>query len=637
MRVQTDGKSFVLGAACFPFRGVKYRAPARPAGPAKDEALPLEHDLAAMAATGYSVVSLPPPPPRAVEILAASGMKCMLDLEDLHLERLESGSRRAGRKFARETAAELRPLVAAMASSGVLIGVIVNAASPPAASRAQRSAEYLAMLLRDIDPCLLAAWRTEAPLEAACPAEFDFLVADCRVQRWDDLPGTLMASHSAVGDRPLVLGRVRLADGPPSPPPDAAWLADQTLRSGAAGLLSPEPARSDESEPEPNVIAASPRTVRDLNVDWPGVSVVISAYNAAATLEECLAHCDRLEYPRLEVIVVNDGSTDATAEIARRHSNARLINIPQSGLSTARNVGWRSASGELVAYLDADAYPSPDWPFYLALAALGGHAGGAGGPNVPPKDEPLSARVVAQSPGGPVPQLLTPSTAAHLPGCNMAFWRALLERLEGFDAVVDGSEDLEFEWRVAEAGLSLAYHPAALVWHRRRPGLRAYARQQRRYGRGQAILERRYPDRFPRGHRLRRAARRLRGLTTERSEAGTRVHYASLPAAGGTIDVLLHQWGIPAACVVCSTTPLGLLRRPLAVPGASAAAVLALIFASDVARAGSGRSSQRSLSFRVRVAAFRLIRPLAFRWGHLEGLFESLPSPTDGAPRRHCP
>src|SRR5204863_479913 len=81
------------------------------------------------------------------------------------------------------------------------------------------------------------------------------------------------------------------------------------------------------------------------------ITVVICAYNAAVTLDECLTATCALEYPNLEVLVVDDGSTDATAAIARRHPRARLVQIPHAGLSVARNAGARAATGEIVAYL----------------------------------------------------------------------------------------------------------------------------------------------------------------------------------------------------------------------------------------------------------------------------------------------
>src|SRR6185437_15434568 len=81
---------------------------------------------------------------------------------------------------------------------------------------------------------------------------------------------------------------------------------------------------------------------------WPRVSVVVCAYNAADTLEDNLTSLDNLTYPDYEVVLVNDGSRDATSEIARRHPRVRLIEVPNAGLSAARNVGLAEATGEIV-------------------------------------------------------------------------------------------------------------------------------------------------------------------------------------------------------------------------------------------------------------------------------------------------
>jgi glycosyltransferase involved in cell wall biosynthesis len=128
--------------------------------------------------------------------------------------------------------------------------------------------------------------------------------------------------------------------------------------------------------------------VRDLEVDWPAMTVVVCAYNASATVEECLTHARALDYPDLEVLLVDDGSTDDTADIAERvcagDPRMRVIRAAHQGLSGARNTGWQSASGDLVVYLDSDAFPTPEWPYYLAIGLDGPLVGGVGGPNLPP-------------------------------------------------------------------------------------------------------------------------------------------------------------------------------------------------------------------------------------------------------------
>ena len=86
----------------------------------------------------------------------------------------------------------------------------------------------------------------------------------------------------------------------------------------------------------------------------PLVSVVVPAYRAERFLGAALDSVDRQTYPHVELIVVDDGSDDASAEIADAHTGARVLREPHRGVSAARNAGIEVAQGELVAFLDAD-------------------------------------------------------------------------------------------------------------------------------------------------------------------------------------------------------------------------------------------------------------------------------------------
>ncbi len=88
--------------------------------------------------------------------------------------------------------------------------------------------------------------------------------------------------------------------------------------------------------------------------------MVVCTYNSENTLRDCFDGLRTLEYPDYEVIVVNDGSTDRTDEITREYG-FRLISTENRGLANARNAGLQAATGEIVAYIDADARPDPHW------------------------------------------------------------------------------------------------------------------------------------------------------------------------------------------------------------------------------------------------------------------------------------
>jgi len=93
----------------------------------------------------------------------------------------------------------------------------------------------------------------------------------------------------------------------------------------------------------------------------PRFSVVIPAFNAAATLVRAIESVRAQSWPAHEIIVVDDGSTDATADVARQFGGAvRLIQQPNSGVSVARNAGAAAASGDWLAFLDADDWHARD-------------------------------------------------------------------------------------------------------------------------------------------------------------------------------------------------------------------------------------------------------------------------------------
>ena len=88
------------------------------------------------------------------------------------------------------------------------------------------------------------------------------------------------------------------------------------------------------------------------------VSVVIPAYNARATLDETLLSIRSQTHRALEIIVVDDGSSDDTFSIAERHasidSRVQVLAQANAGVAAARNAGWRRAHSELIAFVDAD-------------------------------------------------------------------------------------------------------------------------------------------------------------------------------------------------------------------------------------------------------------------------------------------
>ena len=101
--------------------------------------------------------------------------------------------------------------------------------------------------------------------------------------------------------------------------------------------------------------------MQDSNVNSPLLSVIIPMYNCAPVIVRCM---DSIDYPDCEIIVVNDGSRDSGADVveqyAATHPHVRLINKPNGGVSSARNLGIENAKGKYIVFVDADDYLSKD-------------------------------------------------------------------------------------------------------------------------------------------------------------------------------------------------------------------------------------------------------------------------------------
>src|SRR5262249_28122863 len=320
----------------------------------------------------------------------------------------------------------------------------------------------------------------------------------------------------------------------------------------------------------------------------------------------------------------------------------RLIRTPNRGLSSARNTGMAAATGEIVAYIDDDAYPDPHWLTYLAHTFTTTEHPAVGGPNIPPPADGPIATCVAHAPGGPAHVLLSDTVAEHIPGCNMAFRRECLEAIGGFDVQFrTAGDDVDVCWRLQQRGWTLGFHAAAMVWHHRRNSVRAYWRQQRGYGRAEALLERKWPEKYNlAGHPAWAGRVYGRGLAKLGSWFGGRIYQGSWGSA--PFQSLYQPVPNPLAPVIAMPewflvigalgvpTLAGTLWKPLLVGlpllalAVGVSLVRAWVSAGDVTH-GRPRPNGERLALRGLAAILHLLQPLARLRGWLSQ--ESRPDP----------
>src|SRR5262245_54452424 len=577
MHPRTAGKFIETAGERFLIKGVCYGtfAPSDDHGnfpPLKQ----VQADLTLMAQSGFNTVRTYTVPSVAfLDEAARLGLRVMIGLPwSQHVAFLDDA--RLTRDIRREITAHVRMLGSHPAA--LLFGVGNEIPSSGVRwhghKRVTRFLEDICADAKSASPHSLLSYVNYPPTEYLELDCFDVCAFNVYLHREADLRAYLARLQQIAGPRPLLLaeaGADSIREGTDGQAAitamhvraafeeglcgavafswtDEWWRGGNQIDDWAFGLVDanrrPKPALASVTA----AFASAPFPETRMQT-WPRVSVVICAYNAGDTLDDCLESLGRLRYPDFEVIVVNDGSSDATGDIARRYP-VRLIEVPNGGLSAARNIGLSAATGEIVAYTDADVRVDQDWLTYLVQPFLTSDVVGAGGPNIVPRDDPFVAQCVARAPGGPTHVLLDDRIAEHVPGCNMAFRREALLAIDGFNPVyLRAGDDVDVCWRLQAKKQRIGFAPSALVWHHHRPSIKAYWRQQAGYGEGEAWLEAHHPEKFVHGimlwhGRIYSPLPFIRSLTRQRVNSGiwgTAAFPSVYSTAAGTTELLPHS------------------------------------------------------------------------------------------------
>ncbi|PYP10549.1 MAG: glycosyl transferase [Gemmatimonadetes bacterium] len=659
------GKFLFVGDEKLYVRGVTYGAfTPDAAGNEYHDLATVERDFAQMAENGINAVRIPhTTPPRALlDIASRHGLWVMVGL---------SAEQYVGYLIDRPPGAPdiealIRNRVRACAGHPALLCYALGNEIPALVARwlgrgkVERYLERLYRIVKQEDPEGLVTYVNYPTTEYLRLPFLDFVCFNVYLESQERFEAYLARLQNIAGDRPLFmseLGLDALRNGDGGQARALDWQVRTAFAAGCGGVFvfawtdewyrhghdvedwSFGLTRADRS-PKPaleTVRLAFAEAPFAPSLPWPRISVVVCSCNGGRTIRDACEGLRRLDYPNYEVIVVDDGSTDGTAAIASEY-DVRLIRTPNRGLSSARNTGLAAATGEIVAYLDDDAYPDPHWLTYLAATFLSTSHVGVGGPNIAPAGDGPIAECVARAPGGPVHVLITDREAEHIPGCNMAFRTAFLEAVGGFDSRFrSAGDDVDVCWRLQDRGWTLGYHPAAVVWHHRRNSVRTYWRQQIGYGRAEAMLERKWPEKYNDVGHVRWTGRMYgSGLPYILGWRRARVYHGvwgaapfqSLYEPAPTLLASLPQmpeWHLMTATLVAIAT-LSVAWSPLrlALPLCLAAIVPSVAQAclgGARARFPAALSGKARLARRVLTAALHFIQPIARLRGRIqEGL-----------------
>lgn len=211
-------------------------------------------------------------------------------------------------------------------------------------------------------------------------------------------------------------------------------------------------------------------------MNLPKISVVVPAYNVSSYIEDALKSLQSQSFKDFEVLIVDDGSTDNTADVVKPYlandSRFHLLQKQNGGLSSARNYGIRHARGEYIALLDGDDVYHPDKlaNHYLHLeknpnVGVVYSASKAIRDDGKPTYIHLSGKPIDSD---PLKALLCKNFVGH--GSNAVFRRCLIDEIDEFDESLRSYEDLDFWLRVAATGKwQFQLEPKVLCYYRVRP------------------------------------------------------------------------------------------------------------------------------------------------------------------------
>jgi glycosyltransferase involved in cell wall biosynthesis len=522
-RVRIDGKFFRVGAQKFYPKGVTY-GPFQPdaAGHTYPSPERAAADFELMTQLGANCLRVYHVPPRwFLDLAHEHGLKVLVDYYwPKHMCFLDDAEYR---EFARQAT---RQAAEAVAGHPAVFALTLGNEIPPdiarwyGARRIEAFIDELAGLVKNVDPHLLVTFANFPPTEFLQPGNLDFVSFNVYLHAPGPFANYLDRLQSIAGGKPLVLTEFGIDSQREGEDHKAQILSGHIeigFRAGLAGMFIFSftddwhtgghqidnwffGLTTRDRQPKDSFRAVAEQFQRAPYFPLPAtpkVSVVVASYNGGRTLPACLDSLRHLHYPNYEVILVDDGSTDNTAQIASHYPEVRTIHQPNLGLSAARNTGIAAATGAIVAFTDSDCRVDEDWLYYLVGDLLKTDAAAIGGHNFPPPEDNWVAACVAVSPGGPAHVMLDDRNAEHIPGCNMAFWKWALEEIGYFDPLFRAAgDDVDVCWRLLQHNRRIVFSHAGFVWHYRRNTAGAYLKQQHGYGIAEALLRHKHPEYF---------------------------------------------------------------------------------------------------------------------------------------------
>ena len=275
----------------------------------------------------------------------------------------------------------------------------------------------------------------------------------------------------------------------------------------------------------------------------PKISIIVPVYNGEATIKTCVEALIGLDYPRdlLQLIVVDNKSTDGTRRIVEGYPVTLLQEAAVQSSYAARNLGIAHATGDVLAFTDADCVPERGWLRAIVAAIepsdVGGVAGAIEAFRADSAVERYQARRAIRADRAYKHKVLPFAQTA-----NAAYKREVFEKIGLFDPTLIYGGDLDFSWRMqSNANLRLVYEALAFVWHRHRTTYKGLFGLYEKNAIANCLLAERYHhyETYPR-------VRTFLYLSRELLRSGLRSALLRRDETGGSLDAVRYAgeaWG----------------------------------------------------------------------------------------------
>jgi poly-beta-1,6 N-acetyl-D-glucosamine synthase len=223
-------------------------------------------------------------------------------------------------------------------------------------------------------------------------------------------------------------------------------------------------------------------------ITFPKISIIVPAFNEAKTIKKCIKSLQNLDYPNFEIIVIDDGSTDNTLEIASKYEYAKVFSQENQGKPIALNNGISHSSGEIILTVDADTELDREALRTIAKRFAANNKLGAVAGNVKVKREPTILNTIQSAEYATGINLVRKGqsvlgTVMIVPGPVAALKKEVIEEV-GYFSDDTFAEDFDITVKILKKGYEIEYEEASLAYTDTPKNTEDLIKQRRRWYRG---------------------------------------------------------------------------------------------------------------------------------------------------------